>query len=68
MNLRKNDVGKVFVAPSGRHVEFVTEKAGSFVFHYLDDPSDGLSLSLDGLRILERPSPERDAIDRRVFA
>lgn len=58
MNLRNRDAGKVFVAPSGRHVEFVAERGGAFLFQYRDDPSDGLALSQDALRILEKPSRE----------
>jgi len=54
MNLRKCDAGKVFIAPSGRLVSFEAEKGGVYMFTYLDDPTDGLALSFDGLRILER--------------
>jgi hypothetical protein len=54
MNLRKCDAGKVFIAPSGRRVSFVIEHSGVFMFVYEDDLSDGLALSRDGLRILER--------------
>ncbi len=55
MNLRKQDAGKVFVAPAGRRVGFIGEKSGAFLFRYLDDPSDGLALSAESLRILDKP-------------
>jgi hypothetical protein len=58
MNLRKKDAGKVFVAPSGRRVGFIGEKSGAFLFRYLDDPSDGLALSAESLRILDKPADE----------
>lgn len=54
MNLRKCDAGKVFIAPSGRRVSFVIEQNGIYMFVYEDDLSDGLALSREGLRILER--------------
>lgn len=51
--LGKRDAGTQFIAPSGRHVEFVVKRDGTFLFAYLDDPTDGLALSLEGLRLLE---------------
>jgi hypothetical protein len=55
MNLSKRDQGKQFVAPSGRRVEFVAQQSDDrYVFVYVDDRDDGLALSQDGLRILER--------------
>jgi hypothetical protein len=58
MKLCKRDEGKAFIAPSGRLVWFVQERNGSFIFTYDDDPLDGLSLSFEGLRILERPTTQ----------
>ena len=66
MNLRNRDAGKVFVAPSGRRVEFIAESRGAYLFQYLDDPSDGLALSADGLRILEKPAREAVPADREL--
>ena len=54
MTLRKCDAGKVFIAPSGRRVSFVQEKRGVYMFVYQDDPNDGLALTPEALRILER--------------
>ncbi|MDR6381800.1 hypothetical protein [Paraburkholderia caribensis] len=56
MNLTKRDEGKVFVAPSRRRIVFEHERGGRYLFVYEDDPSEGLALSLDGLKILERPT------------
>ncbi|MEI7296632.1 hypothetical protein WCQ02_31200 [Paraburkholderia tropica] len=54
MNLEKRDVGKRFLAPSGRQVELVSVLADRFMFVYVDDDEDGLALSREGLKILER--------------
>jgi hypothetical protein len=54
MNLRKGDAGKVFMTPSGRRAVYVKEHGGVYMFAYEDDPTDGLALSPEGLRILER--------------
>ena len=54
MNLGKRDIGRRFVAPSGRHVELVGAFTDRFMFVYVDDREEGLALSLEGLKILER--------------
>jgi hypothetical protein len=54
MNLRKCDAGKAFMTPSGRRAVFVKEQGGVYMFVYEDDPTDGLALSPESLRILER--------------
>lgn len=54
MKLSQRDVGKHFTAPSGREVELV---AITYVFVYLDDPHDGMTLSHEGLLILEPVRP-----------
>lgn len=54
MNLRKGDAGKAYMTPSGRRAVFVKEQDGAYMFVYEDDPTDGLALSREGLRILER--------------
>ncbi|APR40005.1 hypothetical protein [Paraburkholderia sp. SOS3] len=58
MKLKQGDKGTVFVAPSQRRVVFDHEHRGRYVFIYEDDPDDGLALSAEGLKILERaPAP-----------
>ncbi|MFP3733106.1 hypothetical protein SB690_20310, partial [Bacillus sp. SIMBA_006] len=54
MNLGKRDIGRRFIAPSGREVELVGVMSTRFMFVYVDDREDGLVLSLEGLKILER--------------
>jgi hypothetical protein len=54
MNLKRGGKGVVFVAPSRRRVVFDREADGQYVFVYEDDPSEGLALSEEGLKILER--------------
>ena len=52
MNLRKSDLGRKFVAPSGRVVELISVRDGLYHFRYLDDPTDGLALKQETLQIL----------------
>jgi len=54
MTLSARDVGKRFVAPSGREVRFVGKQGQQFLFVYVDDPCDGLALSEKNLFLLER--------------
>lgn len=54
MKLSQRDVGRHFIAPSGREVEL---KAVTYVFVYLDDPYDGMTLSHEGLVILDPVRP-----------
>lgn len=61
MNLGSKDVGKRFIAPSGREVEYVGERGDRFVFAYVNEPGECLALSADGLRILdEAPRAKRE--------
>jgi hypothetical protein len=53
MTLCSRDVGKRFVAPSGREVEFVGERNERFIFAYVDEPGEYLAFAADGLRILD---------------
>jgi hypothetical protein len=54
MTLGKRDIRRRFVAPSGREVELVAAYTDRFMFVYVDDRQDGLALSREGLKILER--------------
>lgn len=56
MNLGKRDVGRQFIAPSGRRIEFEGVHGDRFMFVYVDDRQEGLAFSGEGLRILE-PAP-----------
>jgi hypothetical protein len=64
MNLRESDVGKRFVAPSGRLVTFESKRNDTYFFMYEDDPTDGVALSQDALRILDEPDDDVDAAPR----
>lgn len=64
MKLSPRDVGKRFVAPSGREVEL---RAVTYVFVYVDDPYDGMTLSSEGLMILE-PVRLTEKVERKLEA
>jgi hypothetical protein len=59
MNLGKRDVGRQFIAPSGRRIEFEGVHGNRFMFVYVDDREEGLALSGEGLRILEQAPATR---------
>lgn len=54
MTLTKRDVGKRFIAPSGREVRFMKIENDMYHFKSTEDRGDGLILPADQLFILER--------------